>query len=83
MLHERPSHRRPNPHRYWPDPENPGTCRRCHLPDDPRHLRNAVHSGVAAREERVAELAAERAADYIDPSRARHLREELSRPKPD
>lgn len=80
MPHLRPDHRRPNPHGFFNDPDNPGCCRICHIPDSPRKPRNAVHSGVAAHEQHRAELAAERAEGYIDTSVARHIREEAEKP---
>lgn len=71
--HVRPENRRPSPHRYWEDRDNPGCCRRCRLIKN-----NRVHTEQAAREQRQAEREAERAADYIDPSQARRIREDLA-----
>lgn len=67
--------KRPKAHRPVRDPENVGTCKQCHL-----IWSAGLHkpAAVAAQEkaDKEAELAAEKAPEFIDPSRARHIREE-------
>lgn len=60
---------RPTAHAFWEDRDTPRCCRRCHLP-----AANYVHSAAALREQAAAERAAADRPDYVDPSRARHIR---------
>lgn len=50
---------RGTPHPFVPDPEAPGTCRTCHVVDNPTQPRHAMHTAaeIARAEAEEAEIA--------------------------